>query len=207
VTTFAIVAGAAGAGLPQVVTVILGLANLIADGFSMAVGNYNAASSRRAQLARARRVENEHIDSIPAGEREEVRQILSGKGMTGEPLDRAVEAITGNRRLWVDLMVAEEWGLQVEPPAPGHEALATFAAFVCFGSVPLAPYLLPIGSPDRAFATSIFLTGLAFAGVGVLKGFVTESSLLRSGVLTVITGGVASGLAYGIGAFLRTWLG
>lgn len=206
-TTFAIVAGAAGAGLPQIVTVILGVANLIADGFSMAVGNYNAASSRRAQLARARRVENEHIDAIPAGEREEVRQILSLKGLRGEALDRALDAITGNRQLWVDLMLAEEWGLQVDQPAPGQEALATFAAFVCFGSVPLAPYVLPIGPPERAFAISIVLTGVAFVGIGVLKGLVTESSLPRAAVLTVVTGGVASALAYGIGAFLRSWLG
>lgn len=206
-TTFAIVAGATGAGLPQIVTIILGVANLIADGFSMAIGNYNAASSRRAQLARARRVENEHIDAIPAGEREEVSQILARKGLRGKALDRALEAITGNRRLWVDLMVAEEWGLQVDPPAPGQEALATFAAFVCFGSVPLAPYVLPIGPSGRAFAISIVLTGVAFAGIGVLRGLVTESSLLRAGVLTVVTGGVASALAYGIGAFLRAWLG
>lgn len=206
-TTFAIVAGAAGAGLPRTVTIILGIANLVADGFSMAVGNYNAASSRRAQLARARRVENEHIDSIPAGEREEVRQILSGKGLTGAELERALDAITGNRQLWVDLMVAEEWGLQVDQPAPGHEALATFAAFVCFGVIPLAPYVLPLGPPERAFAVSIVLTAVAFAGIGVLRGLVTASSVLRAAVLTVVTGGIASALAYGIGASLRAWLG
>jgi VIT1/CCC1 family predicted Fe2+/Mn2+ transporter len=46
VTTFAIVAAAMGAGLSQTVIIILGVANLLADGFSMAVSNYEATKSR-----------------------------------------------------------------------------------------------------------------------------------------------------------------
>lgn len=40
ITTFAVVAGVAGAGLSPQIVLILGLANLIADGFSMGVGDY-----------------------------------------------------------------------------------------------------------------------------------------------------------------------
>lgn len=207
VTTFAIVAGAQGADLGHTVTIVLGLANLIADGFSMAVGNYNASSSRRAQLERARRVENEHIDAIPEGEREEVRQILTGKGLSGAALDETLGAITGNRRVWVDWMVAEEWGLQVDEPAPWGEALATFCAFVAFGSVPLVPYLLPGADSGDPFRVSIGMTALAFAGVGILKGVVTESSIPKAAFLTLATGGTASALAYGIGAWLRGLFG
>src|SRR5688572_28143043 len=47
VTTFAVVAGAAGAGLGSSVIVILGFANLIADGFSMGASSYLAAKSER----------------------------------------------------------------------------------------------------------------------------------------------------------------
>ena len=43
VTTFAVVAGAAGAGLSPAVVIILGFANLFADGFSMSVGSYLSA--------------------------------------------------------------------------------------------------------------------------------------------------------------------
>jgi VIT1/CCC1 family predicted Fe2+/Mn2+ transporter len=45
VTTFAVVTGAMGAGLATRVVVILGLANLVADGFSMASGIYLGAKS------------------------------------------------------------------------------------------------------------------------------------------------------------------
>lgn len=47
VSTFAVVAGASGAKLPAVVAIILGLASLIGDGFSMAVSNYESIKSRR----------------------------------------------------------------------------------------------------------------------------------------------------------------
>lgn len=47
VTTFAVVAGAAGARLSSTIIIILGFANLIADGFSMGASAYLAAKSER----------------------------------------------------------------------------------------------------------------------------------------------------------------
>ena len=207
VTTFAIVAASVGGGLSQTVIIVLGLANLVADGFSMAVGNYNATQSRVEQIEKARRIENDHIDKVPEGEREEVRMILERKGLQGKSLENAVAAITSDRRLWVDTMVTEEWGLPASHPSPFREALATFGAFVACGFLPLIPFLFLGGDMQRMFVTSILLTGFAFLAVGVSKGIVLESSPLRSGATTLLTGGIAAGLAYGVGALLRFWFG
>lgn len=46
VTTFAVVAGAMGASLGAGIVLVLGFANLFADGFSMAISNYMSESSR-----------------------------------------------------------------------------------------------------------------------------------------------------------------
>ena len=46
VTTFSVMAGAYGAGLPARIVIILGLANLFADGFSMASADYLAEDSK-----------------------------------------------------------------------------------------------------------------------------------------------------------------
>lgn len=45
VTTFAVVAGAKGAGFGNSVVIVMGLANLIADGVSMSVGSYLSSKS------------------------------------------------------------------------------------------------------------------------------------------------------------------
>src|SRR5690554_1863714 len=47
VTTFAVVTGAAGANLGVRVILILGFANVLADGFSMAVGSYLSEKSEQ----------------------------------------------------------------------------------------------------------------------------------------------------------------
>src|SRR5688572_31490802 len=65
VTTFAIVAGAAGAGLSNGVVLVLGIANVLADGFSMAAGNFLRARTDQQLLEQMRRAEEQHIDAIP----------------------------------------------------------------------------------------------------------------------------------------------
>jgi len=51
ITTFAVVAGVAGGALSSRATLIIGAANLFADGLSMAVGNYLSIRSREGALA------------------------------------------------------------------------------------------------------------------------------------------------------------
>src|SRR5215207_11123147 len=118
VTTFAVVAGAVGAGFSGLVIVVLGFANLLADGFSMAVSNYQGTKSQRQQVEEARRGEERQIEEIPEGEREEVRQIFAAKGFSGDTLEKVVDVITNDRGLRVDTMLAEELGLEVQGPDP-----------------------------------------------------------------------------------------
>jgi hypothetical protein len=86
VTTFAIVAGVVGAQLSNRVVLILGIANLVADGFSMAAGNYRGTKTEHEEQAHLRAIEERHIDAVPEGEREEIRQIFKGKGFHGHDL-------------------------------------------------------------------------------------------------------------------------
>ncbi len=203
VTTFAVVAGAAGAGLPSSVAVILGFANLLADGFSMAASNYQRAKSERDLLAKARAIEEMHVHLVPEGEREEVRQIFAAKGFGGEELERIVEVITRDPKLWVDTMLTEELGLKLELPKPSVAALTTFGGFAAAGLVPLLPYLVPGLPLLQVFWTSSFLTGLTFFGIGLAKGRVLRHPLLKSGLETLVVGGAAAGLAYAVGMVLE----
>ena len=206
VTTFAVVASATGAELPHTVVIILGLANLVADGFSMAVGNYLGAKSEREKVDRARRTEEHHIRHFPEGEREEIRQIFAAKGFEGEVLEKIVEVITSDKRLWVDTMLSDELGLQVEHRHPVRAGLATFAAFLAVGSIPLIPFMFH-GLGMSGFGASAVMTGFAFAGVGVAKGLVLGGSAIRAGLETLLMGGAAAALAYGLGIWLHGLFG
>lgn len=207
VTTFAIVAGAAGGGLPDRAIVVLGFANLLADGFSMAASNYLSVKSRREEVHKARQEEETHIAMIPQGEREEVRQIFRKKGFSGDILEKVVEVITGNDELWVQTMLAEEHGLLLEGRRPFRSGAATYAAFVAAGLMPLLPFLVPGAAAGRELAASVAITALTFLAVGVLKGAVLRAPLARSGLETLLLGGGAAGLAYGAGLAIRRLYG
>jgi VIT1/CCC1 family predicted Fe2+/Mn2+ transporter len=204
VTTFAVVAGVAGANLANSVALILGAANLLADGFSMAVGTYLATQAHRHLVERVRRIEQDHIEGIPEGEREEIRQIFAAKGFEGEILEHIVEVITRDHQRWIDTMVTEEFGLQLESPSPWRAALATFVAFVLVGAIPLAPFCLPMAlSPQTRFVASAAVTALTFFLIGFAKGHVVQRPGWSSGLQTLAIGGTAAALAYGVGAALH----
>jgi len=122
ITTFAVVSGVVGAELAPGIVVILGLANLFADGFSMAVSNFLGTKAEQQFLHMIRKEEENEIDLIPEGEREEIRQIYAAKGFEGELLEQVVDVITSNEQVWVDTMLLEEHGLLLDGPEPKKAA-------------------------------------------------------------------------------------
>lgn len=206
VTTFAVVAGVAGAELSSGIVIILGMANLVGDGFSMAVSNFLATRSERQQRERARERERQHIAMIPDGEREEIRQIFAKKGFAGRDLERIVQTITSDVHLWEETMLREELGLGSVEASPLRAALATFAAFVVFGFIPLftfVTHILTHQTTDHAFLISTILTAIAFFVVGAIKGQFVSEKWYWSGLETLGLGGGASILAYLAGRWLR----
>lgn len=206
VTTFAIVAGAAGANFPNLVALIMGLANLVADGFSMAVGNYISTKSDMELIERARRREEMHIEQIPEGEREEIRQIFAAKGFSGDVLDEVVRVITNDREQWVNTMLTEELGLRLEAPSPWRAGASTFVAFAVAGAVPLSPFILNVPH-ELTFAVSTIATLVTFFLIGMAKGYVVHRRLLTSGLETLFVGSIAAGMAYLIGTWLHGLVG
>ncbi len=207
VTTFAVLAGAYGAGFPSLVALVLGFANLLADGFSMAVSNYESVRAQQEHIDSVRLTEAMHIDTVPEGEREEVRQIFAAKGFEGALLDDIVRTITRDREVWIETMLTEEYGLQSVPANPWRAAFTTLLAFIAVGMIPLLPLLVPALTASQQFLFSSVLAAVMFLAVGMLKSVVLGRPVLRSGLQTLATGGAAAALAYGAGALLRSVFG
>lgn len=202
VTTFAVIAGVAGAGLSTSVVIILGLANLLGDGFSMAASNYLGIRAERELQEKIRRKERQHIEHYPEGERAEIREIFRQKGFTGEDLERAVDIVTADVNQWVDTMLTDEHGLALESTDARWAALATFVAFVAVGFLPMLVFVwqwvFP-GTFEHPYLWSTVITSVAFFGVGTAKSWFIEQPWYREGLITLLVGGTAAALAYLVG--------
>lgn len=144
ITTFAVIAGAAGAGFSSSVIIVLGIANLIADGFSMGASKYLSLSSEQS------------IDKAGTGERSAIA-----------------------------------------------DGVATFAAFVVAGALPIIPFLVPQAA-HAPFVISATATAITFFLVGAARAFVIPKNPVLAGLEMLIVGGAASMIAYGLGSFVES---
>lgn len=207
VTTFAVVAGGFGANLDAGILIILGLANLLADGFSMSVGAYLSAKSERDNYAKHEKIEYWEIENLPEIEQEEIAEIYKQKGFKGELLDKIVNHICSDKDLWVAEMMKDELGMMRDTKSPFKIGLATLISFILVGFIPLMVYLWDFFFPTELniFLWTSILTGLAFLIVGWLKGIVNQTSKLRSISETVALGLLAAVVAYYVGDILESF--
>ena len=203
VTTFAIVAGVMGASLPSVIILILGFANLFADGFSMAAANYQASKARNEFVEMKRKQEEWEIDNLEEQERNEIRDIYKEKGFRDKLLEDVVRIITSRRKVWIDTMMKEELGLIEDEKNPMHSSVSTFVGFNLVGLIPLVPFMIfmiiGIELNSEAFVYSTVSVLAAFFLVGMIKGKIVKKSMLYSGINTLIIGGIAAVVAYLVG--------
>ncbi len=193
VTTFAIVAGVEGAGFDQQVIVVLGIANVLADGFSMAASNYSGIRADSENVERLRTMEKRHIRDYPEGEQLEIATILKNKGLSGRSLDEAVAVITRHESLWLDMMLVDEHGVSPVPSAPFRAASMTFVAFAVCGFIPLLPFMLGMEQP---FTIAIVATAITFALIGSIKSRWSLMSWWKSALQTLGIGSAAAFIAW-----------
>jgi VIT1/CCC1 family predicted Fe2+/Mn2+ transporter len=198
-TPFALAAGLAGAATSNLLVVIGGLAEIAAGSISMGLGGYLAAQSEaetyQTELAR----EIQETEVMPGEERAEVRKIFRDYGLRGAALEQATDAITAERDAWVRFMMREELGL--EEPAPRAalwSALRIALAYVVAGFIPLAPYFFSLAL-ETALLFSVLVTGIALVVFGAVKATYTGAPPLRAAMQTLVIGGTAAAVAYGIG--------
>jgi vacuolar iron transporter family protein len=208
ITTFAVVSGVEGAQLSPGIVLILGLANLFGDGFSMATGAYLSGKSEKEFYERERQREQWEVENYPEGEREELTQIYLDQGYPEEDAHQLVEIKTRDSKRWVEAMMVEELNLLPENRSAWTSALVTFAGFAIAGVIPLLYYLMDLlfhfNLPSNtAFLISVALSAAAMFGLGAAKVAVTERNPIRSGLEMLAVGGLAAAVAFGVGALLK----
>ena len=209
VTTFAVVSGAAGAHLDSRIVIVLGLANLIADGFSMSVGAYLSEQSERDGYKKQRKSLANLIFQDQTAAEGRLKKAFENNGLKGEVLSSAVDQVKAYPRQWEEILAREEMTYHPSDKTPFSVGAATFVSFLFLGLIPLLIYLWDLFQPldYDLFLVSSILTGLSFVGIGWLKSYITSTRIWRGVIETVLLGATASGLAYWVGFFLEQLIG
>ena len=205
VTTFAVVAGSVGAGLDSAIIIILGFANLLADGFAMSVGAYLSNKTKKDNYNKHKQIEYWEVDNLPELEKEEIRVIYKEQGFEGELLEEVVKVITSDKDRWVNVMMKEELVMFDEDKSPLIIGGVTYFSFILIGVIPLLVYVLDYIYPFNynLFLLSSILTAIGFIIIGWLKAFVNQTMYWKGIFETLLLGGIAAIVAYFIGDFLE----
>jgi len=81
------------------------------------------------------------------------------------------ELISKKKEVWIDIMMVEELGLIESDESPVKNAIVTFFSFVCFGCIPVLPFIVAkiVGEKDGVFLASMILTGFSLCLLGCVK--------------------------------------
>ena len=200
ITTFAVVAGAAGASLGSGIVLILGFANLFADGISMAVGDYLSTKSEVEYGKAEKKVEESHVKKSKKHEINSLIKIYMKKGFSKKDSIKLAGILCKNKDVCVDILLADELGITQENKHPWKNALTTFLSFAFFGFIPLLAFVLGrVMNIGNVFNVAIILTGITFFILGSVKVKITGKNWVTSGIETLVIGGVTALVAWLIG--------
>lgn len=198
VTTFAVVAGSVGAGFDSSIVIILGFANLLADGFSMSVGAYLSAKSDTGRKSGTLSAE---INLA------ELREVFKSKGIEGELLVELTTVLKENKKKFT--IELDENHEEEKMKSPLLIALFTFASFLVMGIIPLLIYVIDffVRTGLNLFFYASILTAAVFVLMGTLKAVVSKTKIFKSIAETLTLGTLAAVVAYSVGRILEGIIG
>jgi len=198
VSNTALVMGFAGSGTSHTVTLLAGVAGLLAGSFSMAAGEYISMSSQREMYQREISLEQAELEEKPDEERSELVLIYRAKGLSRPDAERLADKIMADRDVALDTLAREELGLDPEQlGSPWVAAVSSLLSFAIGAFVVVVPYLA--GSGTAALFTAIGLALAAMFGVGATIGTLNGRSAVKMGLRQMFVGALAAAITYGIG--------
>ena len=206
VSTFAVVAGLAAAGVGYLVVLLGGLVSAMAGVLSMSIGTFLASRAQRQLYESELERERHEIREHPG---EEVAELMASLVARGMPRGDAVEVarrIARHPELLLSTLAIFELGLAPQRlGTPVRDAFVMAAAFGLASVIPVAPFL--VGHVLPALALSGALTLLALFGVGVVKARVAGVSAVRSGLEVAALAAASGLLSFGLGRLASQILG
>jgi vacuolar iron transporter family protein len=200
---FALAAGLSGAVNSTHVVVLAGLAEIAAGSIAMGLGGYLAARGDAEHYGNERLREEREIVERVKDEEEEIYEIFEEYGVDRSESDSVLQALKRNPKAWVDFMMRFELGLEEPQKNRASQSAVTIAfSYILGGIIPLVPYMLAARASE-ALVVSVVITLFALLIFGAVKGRLTGAGALRSGMQTMLIGGLAAGVAYALARALN----
>lgn len=203
ITTFAIVCAVCGADLGPRTVLSMGVANLIADAFSMGMGDYLSEKAEQDFAAMERRRELEAVRGTPEVKKNSLIKKYEEKGVSTKDAEVLVCTLAKYEEVFVDQIMINE--LEMMPPeeedAAALKGVVTFMSFMLFGTVPLLVFFIKekIGASGNPLLFSTAASALTMFSLGALKGRLTSQNMLIAGLFMMMHGMFAAYVAYFIG--------
>lgn len=202
VNVLGVILGVAAASSNSRLVLAAGLAATFAESISMAAVAYTSKLSEADHYDSELKRENLEVDEKPKVEEEEVRQIYKRRGFEGQLLEDVVKKITSSRKVWLEVMMGEELGLEkVDRKKVLASSILVGGSAVVGSLIPLAPFIfLPI---FESSAISVATAALTLLIVGAYKAKVTIGKPLRSGIEMAVIGTVSALAGYVVGLIFK----
>ena len=206
VSTFAVVAGLAAAGVGPLVVLLGGAVSAMAGVLSMSIGTFLSSRAQRQLYERELDRERREIRDHAGEEIAELIAALSARGMARADAAEVARRVGRHPDILLSALAIFELGLAPQRlGAPVRDALVMAVAFGVASLVPLLPFMLTQGL--AALGISAALTLIALFCVGVLKARVAGISALRSGIEVAVLAAASGLISFGLGRLASVVLG
>lgn len=206
VSTFAVVAGLAAAGVAGVVVLLGGLVSAVAGVLSMSIGTFLASRAQRQLYETELERERHEIREHPGEEVAELMAALVGRGMARADAAEVARRVARHPELLLSTLAVFELGLAPQRlGTPVRDAFVMAAAFGGAALVPLVPFLFATAMPALAIAAVLTLGALFL--VGIVKARVAGVHPVRSGLEVVALAAGSGALSFGLGRLASLVLG
>ena len=209
ITTFSIIAAAYGANFEMKMIVIMGIANLIADGFSMGLGDFLSSYFENLYILSEKQKETHEYIHNKEYEVGEMVELYQAQGVQEDDAKKIVDIISTPKYqdFFIKTMVNYELGLEI--PSEEHakqsmkDGLVTFLSFICFGFIPVLPYIIFYSSSYREhhniFIIDCFITSTAMFFLGYTQAKITKQPRIKYGAIMCVNGSFAALCAFLVG--------
>lgn len=171
------------------------LAATCAESLSMGAVAYTSALSQKDYYESERQKELEEIEQTPEMEREEIREIFEQKGFKGNVLEKIVRTVTGDKKLWIQTMMAEELNIQ---PVNTRDVLRSSIIVTITTTIghliPLVPFFF--ATHQTGLIISVVISCITLFATGVYQAVTLVGSWWKNGLRMVIIGLSAAFIGY-----------